>query len=130
MRRLTLLLLLLISTSVLAEWTRVVDNSDGDMTIYIDYRTIKKKNNKVRMWWLFDYKTIRKVKNYRYLSQISRMEYDCEEEILRGMDMYWYSKNMRKGEIIYSYENIKHEPKSIIPESINETLFKIACGKK
>jgi hypothetical protein len=46
------------------------------------------------------------------------------------LDLYWYSGNMRNGESVLSHPNIKGEAGSIIPDSIGETYFKIACGKK
>jgi hypothetical protein len=130
MRRLTLLLLLLISTTVLAEWTEFGGNTDFDLTSYIDFETIKRKDNKVWMWSLFDYKTVQKFKNYRYLSQVSRMEYDCEEETKRILDFYWYSENMRSGEVVYSETSIESEEESIIPVSLAKDIFEIVCNKK
>jgi hypothetical protein len=131
MKKLTLLLLLMISTSVFAEWTEV--SSDGaNMTGYVDLGTIKKKGHKVKMWSLSDFKTVQisKADNTRYLSSVSHYEYDCEEETGRQLDIYWYSSNMRRGEIVYSVPNIKDEAGSIIPDSIGEIDFKIACSKK
>jgi hypothetical protein len=37
---------------------------------------------------------------------------------------------MRQGEIVFSSKNIKDEAESIVPGSIDETLFKIACSNK
>ena len=128
MKKLTLLLLLLVSTSVFAEWTKV--GGTDDMTSYADFGTIKRKGNKVKMWGLHDFKTVQKFENYRYLSSLTRFEYDCEEETVRHLDFHWYSSNMGQGEIVVSSTNIKNEARSIIPESIDETLFKIACDKK
>ena len=129
MKKLTLLLLLICSTNVLAEWTRVTGSSDGDMTVYVDFGTIKRKENKVKMWYLYDLKTIKKTENIRYLSTISHNEYDCEEETSRMLDYYWYSGNMKNGDMVYSSTNLKNEPIAIIPNTINEILFKIACSK-
>ena len=130
MKKIILFLLLTVSTNVFAEWTKVTNSSDGDITSYADFGTIKKKGNKVKMWSMYDFKTIQKFENYRYLSSLSRNEYDCEEETKRMLDFYWYLGNMRQGEIVYSEKNIKNEAISILPMSIYEGLFKIACGKK
>ena len=131
MKKILVLLLLMVSTSVFAEWTRVTESADGGYTLYIDYGTIKKKGHKLKVWNLFDYKTVRiGAANERYLSALTRFEYDCEEETERGLDYYWYSRNMRQGEIVRSITNIKDETESVMPGSMIETLFKIACGKK
>ena len=130
MKKLLILLLLLVSTSVFAEWTAVDRNAAG-ITTYADFGTIKRKGNKVKMWSLLDYKTVQKgVGDYRYLSVMTRDEYDCEEETILLLDFYRYSGNMREGDIVYSAPNIKVEARSVAPESIDEALFKIACGKK
>ena len=130
MKKLTLLLLLMVSTSVFAEWTRVARNDDAGLTVYDDLGTIKKKGNKVKMWDLFDYKTVQKSAGDRYLSSMSRSEYDCEEETTRMLDLHHYSGNMKQGEIVYSVTNIKDEATSVRPETMEEILFKVACGKK
>ena len=130
MIKLLLFLLLMVSTNVFAEWTRLSESADGDMTAYFDIQNIKRKGDKVKMWSLFDYKTVQKNSYGIYLSQLSRNEYDCEEETKRMLDFYWYSGNMRQGEIVYSEKNIKDEPQSILPESVDEISLKLACYKK
>ena len=130
MKKVLVLLLLIVSTSVFAEWTRVSESADGDMTVYADSETIKRKGRKVKIWRLFDFKTVKETAGKRYLSSLSRNEYDCEEETRRMLDLFWYSGNMRQGEMVSSQSNIKDEGTSILPESISEALFKIACGKK
>ena len=131
MKKILVLLLLMVSTNVFAEWTRVTESADGDMTAYIDYGTIKKKGNKVKMWHLQDYKAVQEsAEGKGYLSGASYHEYDCEEETRKMLDLYLYSGNIGDGEITNSYQNIKGEAKSILPRSIDETLFKAACSKK
>ena len=130
MKKLLVLLLLMVSTNVFAEWTRVNGSTDGNVIVYVDYGTIRRKGNKVKMWSLFDYKKVQIVANTRYLSDLTRYEYACEEETTRVLDFYWHSRNMRSGDIVYSSTNMKNEGTSIIPGSINEGLFKIACSNK
>lgn len=130
MKRLTLLLLLLVSTSVFAKWTEVGGNAAAGQTAYVDVGTIKIKGHKVKMWSLYDYKTVKESEDKKYLSSMAREEYDCEEETTRLLDLYLYSENMRQGEIVSSYTSAKDEATSITPESMGETVFKRACGKK
>ena len=106
MKKILILLLLMVSTSVFAEWTEVGQSADG-MTAYVDFGTIKRKSHKVKMWDLYDFKTVQKgAGGERYLSAISRNEYDCEEETRRMLDFHWYAENMKKGNIVYSEKNI------------------------
>ena len=131
MKILSLILLLMISTNVMAEWIVVGGNDDVGITTYADFGTIKRKGNKMKMWVFTDFKTVQKVENYRYLSEMRRYEYDCKEETSRQLDIYFYSGNMKQGEIVVSAKNIKiDEATSILPGSIDETLFKITCSKK
>ena len=130
MKILSLILLLMISTNVMAEWIVVGGNDDVGITTYADFGTIKRKGNKVKMWSLLDLKTVQEVAGKKYLSVMSRNEYDCEEETGRQLDIHWYSGNMRGGEVVESATNIKKEAESITPGSIDETILKIACDKK
>ena len=135
MKKVLVLLLLMVSTSVFSEWTAVSVSSDNNRTNYVDVGTIKKKGNKVKMWTMYDYKTVKMIdknekQTVRYLSMVNYDEYDCEEETWKMLDLYLYSGNMGDGEVVGSSTNIKDEAKSVIPGSITETLFKIACGKK
>ena len=130
MKKLTLLLLLMISTNVMAEWTPVSSSGNGAMSVYVDFGTIKRKGNKVKMWDLFDYKTVQETAGKRYLSSITRSEYDCEEETTRMLDLHGYSGNMKTGDNVFSNTNIQNQSTSIRPDTIEEVVFKIACYKK
>ena len=111
------------------EWTKVESSKNGAITFYADFTTIGKKENKVKMWVLLDYKTVNKLtQGEQYLSATAQNEYDCEEETTRMLDINLYSGNMVTGEAVQSYSNIKDESESISPGSIDESLFKIACG--
>ena len=129
MKKILILLLLMVSTSVFAEWTRVTESADGDITAYADSETIKRKGSKVKMWSMNDYKTVHSLDNGGYLSGASYDEYDCKGGTKRMLDLYLYSGNMRQGDIVYS-STTKDEAESVMPGSINETLLIIACGKK
>ena len=129
MKKILILLLLMVSTSVFAEWTVLGSGAYGT-TFYADFGTIKRIGNKVKIWSLLDFKTVQKVENYKFLSQMVRSEYDCEEETMRILDVYLYSGNMRGSGIVFSDANIKKEAWSVTPDTIDEGLFKIACDKK
>jgi len=133
MKKIVVLLLLMVSTNVMAEWTNIGDSDSGEATVYVDIGAIKKKGHKVKMLKLLDYKAVQKLGNDTYLSQITHSEYDCEEETSRMLDVFMYSENMRQGKIVNSLSNIKNDGisiSSIIPGTIQEALFKIACSKK
>ena len=130
MRKLTLLWLLLVSTNVLAEWTLLESASSEDgFDVYVDTQSIRRDGNKVKMWNMYDYKKI-KVDVKSYLASVSHVEYDCKEETLRLIDLFWSTGNMGQGKPVFSNTNIKNDPISIMPETIHESLFNIACINK
>ena len=120
-------LLAVFSTSVMAEWT-AVGSADTD-TIYADLSTIRKSGDRVKMWALLDFKVIQTLVDKRYLSEVSQSEYDCKEETSRLSALIFYSKNMGAGEVVYSSGAMHEEPRPVSPGSVDEALFKVACGK-
>ena len=129
MKKIVVLLLLMVSTSVFAEWTRVGSSHDGDMTIYVDYEKIKKIGNKVKIWVLMDYKTIQKLGNISHLSDVGLEECDCEEGTKQTIGFYQYAGNMGSGDVAHSNTS-KSKSIPIPPDSVSEIFFNIACSKK
>ena len=127
MKRFTILMLLLSSTNVFAEWTWV-DESEH-YNAYVDLQTIRKKGNKAKMWSLFDYKTAQIAHDNEYWSARSINEYDCTDATYRSLSFSFLSGKMVTGREILN-NNIKGEFEEIPPNSIIETLFKVACSKR
>ena len=65
-----------------------------------------------------------------FLSSKSLLEADCKEERVRDLAYSWFSGKMGSGNVVHtdSASTMKWIP--IEPESIGETLWKIACGKQ
>ena len=119
--------LLLISTSAWAEWTRAGDNDN--FYAYVDFSTIRKKGNKVKMWHLLEYKTARKVAGTTFLSMMEQYEYDCEEEQSRRLYVSWHSGHMGEGGAIkINSDPMKWEP--VPPGSAGKSLWDVVCGKQ
>ena len=127
MKKLTLLLLLMISTNVMSEW-KPIGFSD-EQTQYVDLESIRKKGNKVKLWFLLDLKKVKIIENKSILSIMGHEEYDCKEETTKVLDMFFYEGNMKNKEI-FSEVNIHDEPTSIRPNTVESLNYKIACGKK
>jgi hypothetical protein len=133
MKNILIVLLLPLSSNIFADWTKVGDGNNA--TAYVDFQTIKKKRKKVIIWSMLDFKVAQKDvgtdnDNVKYLSTMSRDEHDCEEGTIRILDIYSFSGNMRKGDVIFSLSNVKDKPESILPGSLTEKLFKAACSSK
>ena len=124
-------LLVLSSGSVHAEWVAVEKNNElaGIMTVYVDPDTIRRKGNLVKMWQLYDYKTIQTVAGDSLLSIKRYNEYDCTEERTRMLAYTWFSGNMGSGKVVYSTPD-EQQWEPVIPRSINRTLWNVACSKK
>ena len=124
---LTILLLMVVSTNVLSDWTEVSDSSHANRTAYVEYHTLLKKENKVKMTSLTDFKKAEKYGDHTLLSMVTRDEYDCEKNTIRLLDIYGYSENMQSGDIVLSDERITGEAQSIKLGTSEETFFEIAC---
>ena len=128
MKRLLIgLMLLMTATAASAEWTRVGDTDEHIQ--FVDRATIRRNSNLVKMWDLAAYKTVRDTVGHPYWSRNNQREYDCKEEQVRTLAFTVFVGKMGDGKVVFTHsETEKWDP--ISPESVGETLWKIACGKK
>ena len=61
-----------------------------------------------------------------YFSQKSHVEYDCAGRRMRGLHTALHAEHMGAGAVIYE-DDSAHEWESIVPDSLSETLWKVAC---
>lgn len=130
MRKVILMLALsLICNSALAEWTAIEESHS--LVAYVDYATIRKYENKVKMWSIFDYKKSQNAvgSNKKYLSTKSRNEYDCYEEKVRALSIAVYTGNMGQGDVLYT-DSIVGTWDEVAPGTINKSIWDIACGQQ
>ena len=130
MKKLLLTLMLaFMSTIAMAEWTEVEwKHVDGGLTLYIDYTTIRKSGNKVKMLSLTDL-VVEKEGEIDLFSSRTQDEYDCKEKKMRQLFYALYSGSMGDGKMEHSdSEHQKWAP--VEPGSMGEAMWKIACGKK
>jgi Surface-adhesin protein E len=128
MRKTILLTLLaVVSSSAVAEW--VLAGRNEITAAYFDPATISKTGNTVKMWNLFDLRTARLLDKQPYMSMKRQVEYDCKEERSRLLSFSGHSENMAGGEVVFS-DSDPHNWEPVSPGSGNETLWKIACGKR
>ena len=96
MRKLILaILLIVISTSAMAEWELIDGGKVFDT--YFDATSIKKDGSKAKMWVIWDYKTPQKDLNQPYLSVLDKSVYDCKNETNKTLTRVFYTNNMRQG---------------------------------
>ena len=122
-------MLIFMSTNVMAEWTALKwTHEDGGLTLYVDYTTVRKKDNIVKMLSLVDFEVTEKGEVDLFSSR-AQNEYDCKEKKIRQLFYALYSDSMGKGKMEHSNsEHLKWLP--VRPGSMEEAMWKVACGQK
>jgi len=122
-----MILLAIVSSSAMAEW--VVIGATNKSTVYADPTTIRKSGNKVKMWMLYDFYSVEEAAGEKYLSHKGQSGYDCKEE--QGKTLYFsrHSENMGGGDVVHVDNKPAKNWTPIPPGSVNEGLWKFACGK-
>jgi hypothetical protein len=129
MKRLLLFILLFLSCSpAYAEWVSIGETESG-VTVYADPDTIRRKGELVKMWHLFDRKTVETYRGGSFLSIKAQSEYDYAEERVRTLALAHHSGNMGSGKVVYINSD-EGKWKPIPPESTGQAMWKFACGKK
>lgn len=123
-------MLTVINTNAIAEWTIVQWSDSSSFTVYVDFNTIRKTDNKIKMWSLWDYKIARKIAEGEYSSVKTQWEYDCKEEQARLLAFSSFSGNMGKGNVVQSpFDSSPSGWRPEAPGSVGESLLKTACGR-
>jgi hypothetical protein len=126
---LMIMLLVLSSGPVYAAWILTSGDDEAGMTVYVDSDTIRRNGNSAKMWQLFDYKSVQRVAGDSLFSLKRFNEYDCAEARTRTLGYTWFSGHMGSGNVVYSTTEVQ-QWEQVAPRSINQTLWKAACGKK
>jgi len=121
------ILLAIVSSSAMAEWVRI--GTTNKSTVYADPTTIRKSGNKVKMWVLYDFNSVKGVSGEKYLSSKTQAGYDCMEEQEKILYYSWHSKNMGRGDVFWSKNKPNLDWTPVIPGSMRKPFWKIACGK-
>jgi hypothetical protein len=122
-------MLIFMSTSVMAEWTALKwSHEDGGLTLYVDYTTVRKKDNIVKMLSLVDFEVTEKGEIDLFSSR-AQNEYDCKEKKIRQLFYALYSDSMGKGKMEHANsEHLNWLP--VQPGSMEEAMWEVACDKK
>src|SRR5262245_21750804 len=121
-------LLTLSSGPAYGEWVAIGSTDDG-MTAYANPDTIRRKEDTVKIWVIFDFKTTQTLTGHLILSSKGEEEYDCNVKRRRVLTSSGFSGNMGGGKVVWrNSDETKWEP--VVPESIGQTLWEFTCGKK
>ena len=124
---LLLTLLLLSMGPAYAEWVKI--NESDTFTVYADPDTISRKGDLVKMWILYDYKTLQLSTGVAHLSDSIQLEANCTEKLQRRLAYTWWSGNMRDGNVVFSHSG-EGNWIPIGPGTVGHTVWSFACGKK
>ena len=121
MKKILLLLTILISSNVFADWVLIGGTPDGDL-MYADKDTILKERNKVKFWRKINYiNPINKMASSR-----SYEEADCKKRTLMTLTFSSFSENDFQGKMLSSFEP---PPKIeyIAPDTMDELIYEYVC---
>jgi len=121
------LMLVLISTSAMAEWVEVAESEAGTFIAYAESSTIQKTDNIVHMLVLIDYKTAQTDASKSYMSKLGIRKYDCKEKQNQADIKTLHSNNMGGGKHVGIIGSRPWLPVS--QGNTTELLWKFACGK-
>jgi hypothetical protein len=134
-----LTLLFLSSVPAYAEWVAVEKDylSPGRQTVYVDPDTIHREGNLVTMWQLIDFKWMQGNQGmgplgfgpHRFFSTKTHKQFNCAEKRLRLLAFTEFSQRMGTGISANGYVD-KDNWLPVEPESINQALWEVACGKE
>ena len=130
MRKTVLTLLLVVaSSSAMADWVLV--GKAENITAYADPASIRIKGGVARMQDMVDLNTALTTDDGKpYKSTQAQDEFACEEGLHRTRSLTCYAGNMGNGDAVCTQPDPNQEAwHQVVPKSINETLWKLACAK-
>lgn len=128
MARLLLITLLVLSSGpAYAAWVKIHDNDR--FTVYADPDTIRRQGDLVKMWILYDYKTLQSSTGVAHLSDSIHLEANCTEKLQRSLAYTWWSGNMRDGTVVFNHSG-EGNWIPIGSGTVGHTLWSFACRKK
>jgi hypothetical protein len=130
MKRWLAALLLLIALPVQAEFTKY--HEDDEVVSYLDAASVTRVGREVRMWIIDDYrKPQTDIEGKTYLSMKSQWTYDCAKRLSDVMMAFYHAEAMAQGAEVHSGAVNERQWDKIIPGSVGEAAFKVACrGRK
>ena len=121
-------LLVVSSGPVYADWMSL-GTSDSGTTVYADLATMRREGDLVKMLVLFDFKTKQTKADVSFFSAKAQMEYECAEQRFEGLAVTYFSGNMGNGNLL-DRSSGKGKWVRVSPDSLDQALWKLACGKK
>ena len=126
-------LLVLNSGSVYAEWVAVEKDYrlPGLQTLYVDPDSIRREGNLVTLWQLIDFKWMQGSARgpSRFMSTKTHKQFDCAGMRVRLLAFTEFSHSMGTGVAADGHVD-RGNWISVEPDSMNQSLWEVACGKE
>ncbi len=128
MKRLIFMVLMMTCSATWAEWIIFSDNSKGEK-FFFENNSLRKQGSIVKMWSMSSGRESTLGEKV-YRSSKSLYAYDCKNEMRDLLAGAAFSGEMGTGEVIFSDTFPENNWVPIMPGSIGESEWKIACGKR
>jgi hypothetical protein len=133
MKRLFFVVLMMTCSVSWAGWEYTGTSSDDAITYYHDKSTIRRNGVIVKIWEMKEYSTAQtNSESNRYQSDKILWAFNCREETKTITSIVEYAGSMGTGSVVSSITAeeswLKWSP--IVPGSVAEVTWKIACSKK
>jgi len=131
MKRLIFVMLMMVCSVSWAEWE--LSGRADTFTHYIDISSIRRDGVMAKMWIMNDYFVMQTaVAGKKYKSDKSLMVFNCAEETVELLSGVAYSGSMGEGNVVLSgtTKEIDLAWQPIVPGTVLEVMWRVACGKK
>ena len=120
-----LALLFLLGQPAWADWTIIAQTADGDKKLFVDFSTIQKDGNFIKVWQLTNFSTPPIGYSVSILSVLSNYEFDCKNEKVRKLSITGFSELFARGKALVTEDKTENwvdiPPQSIISETKQKT---------
>ncbi|MGB7816855.1 MAG: surface-adhesin E family protein [Methylotenera sp.] len=132
MKKLTIIILSLVCTNVMAAWTKLESTHDARVTVYADIGKIRNRGmmSKVKMRHLLNFQNKEITSSGRaYQSRKELVEYDCDKEHYRVLASSQHTGIMGSGKVV-SFTSYTKQWQPVETNTLEEKLWKVACDKQ
>lgn len=126
MRKFLIVVLVMWSSPVLADWTMIQTNDNGNM--YIDFASVQRSAELVTVSTLSDY-YVQQAKGE--LSSQWLELHDCKNKKFKALAIQYYADNMATGAVLATYNLPEAETSwsDVVPYSIGEVKANVICSR-
>lgn len=113
-------------SSAQAHWSKVYEYTKE--TVFVNLDTIQRDGNHVKVWSMNDFKLPQYTNRMEVFRSIkSQAEFNCNEKTMRLGSTTHYSGKSGKGEVVYSNAYFDKPWLPLIPNSLEEREWELAC---